>query len=706
MSPPPGTRGDPQAVTLPALKTYPTVDADWDVLSDAAADLRTESKNARESVTDAVSSWKGLRTWYRHDDTEDAVWTALDPLAPHAEDWASALSAAKDAIDDFVATAKPLQTERESLDRAEPGLSSRRGSALSSVDEVVVEDVRQDVVAFNERATTLKTDWDDAQDTFVSAINAISTGTTDGLPIVTADRVPQWAGDTTKILDWAGFTSTLDERFGEIDPKSVWRDLRGLTEDELRDWLTANPEAARALAENELPGRPVSGSAEQTMAAAIAAATGEGTQTAAEVRYIRDAWTGLEDHERERLLLLYPGVFGNLNGIPLAIRGQTNQITVAGLREQTAEKLHDLGDEPALQDFLDDADVNSRSETQGAYNDWRAAVEAWKKDKERLGTVQDGLDQAWSAYDRGQFPPTGSRNAPGYTTLYVSTDGRGQIATMRGTPGPDTERTVTFVPGTKTTIASVDGYNQKLDTIDGKPDPTGTVSIYWAGTDFPQSLVGDNKDSTFNERGAPRLAAFDHAADLEIPESARTTAIGHSAGGSMLGTAERKDYGLTSNNIVYVAPAGQGHEVGSPAETANPDAHRYWIQTNYDLIEAAQNAGGGGHGPNWWSGSDIAGDMGATRLESGYLPDGSVMGQDDGFAGGHSSYFDADSTSADNLESIIRGGDSEVVLYHEGEDIPGPRAGTTHPIVDRQSELSGGDHWDDDQVSTIRDLEQ
>lgn len=296
MSPPPTTRGDPQAVTLPALKTYPTVDADWDVLSDAAADLGTESKNARESVTDAASSWKGFRTWYRHDDTEDAVWTALDPLIPHAEDWASALSAAKDAIDDFVATAKPLQTERESLDRAEPGLSSRRGSALSSEDEAVVEEVRQDVVAFNERATTLKTDWDDAQDTFVSAINAISIGTTDGLPIVTADRVPQWAG----------FTSTLDERFGEIDPKSVWRDLRGLTDDELRNWLTANPEAARSLAENELPGHPIPGSAEQSMAAAIAASfDSEGHQTPEGIEAIQAAWSGLEDHERERLMLLF-----------------------------------------------------------------------------------------------------------------------------------------------------------------------------------------------------------------------------------------------------------------------------------------------------------------------------------------------------------------------------------------------------------------
>ena len=252
-------------MTLPTLKTYPAVEADWDALSDAATDLKTESKNTRESMEDAQASWQGFRTWYRHDGTQDAVWSGLDTLAPHAEDWASALSSAKDAVDDFVTTGRPLQSERESLDRAESRLSARRSAALSSEDEAEVEEVRSDIVAFNERATTLKTDWDKAQDTFETAIGAISLGTTDGLPLVTAARDAD-----TDVLDWAGMTSALDEKFGEIDPKSIWRDLRGLSEVELRDWLEANPEAARVLAENELPGHPVPGSAEETMAEAMA----------------------------------------------------------------------------------------------------------------------------------------------------------------------------------------------------------------------------------------------------------------------------------------------------------------------------------------------------------------------------------------------------------------------------------------------------
>ncbi|NUL46043.1 hypothetical protein F7P69_12690 [Cellulosimicrobium funkei] len=683
-------------MSLPALGTYLDAEASWTTLSDMAGDLKAESKSLEEAMDDARASWRGLESGYQHPETQDQVWTALDDLVPHAGDWASALSSAKDAIDDFVETGKPLQTEREALDRAHPGLSSRRSSALTSDDETLVEEVRSDIVAFNERASTLTTEWETAQETLSTALAAISVGTTEGLPIVTGHR-----DSKTGIQDWSAMTSELDEKFGEIDPDVIWKDLKGLDEDELRDWLEANPEAARALAEHRWEDNPPSGSPEAIMDAAMA---DDAHLTEKGIKGIQEAWLSLSDAERERMALLYPGVIGVLNGVPLATRGRTNQITVAGLREQTAEKIHDLGDEPTLQDFLDDADLNSRSEAQGAYNDWQAALKVWKEEKKRLGTVQDGLNQAWDAYGRDQFP-SNSEAQSGYTTLFVSAAGNGQIATMRGTPSANTERVATFIPGTSTTIASVEGYNQKLDTIDGPADPEGTVSIYWAGTDFPQSLVGDNKDSTFNEQGAPLLAAFDHAMDLDVPASARTTAIGHSAGGSMLGTAERGPEGLTSDNIVYVAPAGQGHEVGSPVDTANPNANRYWIQTNYDRIRHAQDLGGGGHGPSWWEGSDIDGAMGATRLEAGYLGSGDVMGKDDGFAGGHSDYFEPDSTSALNLEAVIHGGDYQVVLYHEKVDDPGPSASTTDPIVDRQDELSGGENWDENQLATVGDLE-
>ncbi|MEV4900375.1 alpha/beta hydrolase [Citricoccus sp. NPDC055426] len=666
-------------MTLPALTTYPAVEADWDVLSDAASDLKTASKDARESMTDASSSWRGFRTWYRHDGTEDAVWTGLDALEPHAEDWASALSAAKDAVDDFVTTGKPLQTERESLDRAEPGLTSRRSSALSSDDEALVEEVRQDIVAFNERATDLKTDWDNAQETFETAIGAISLGTTAGLPIVSAARDAD-----TQILDWAGMTSELDEKFGEIDPKTIWRDLRGLGDEELRDWLLANPEAARALAENELPGHPVPGSAEEAIAEAAA---DDAHLTEEGIAGIRAAWLGLEDHERERLMLLYPAIIGNLNGIPLATRGQTNQVTVAGLREQTAEKL------------AEHRDNKPQYAPGNAYERGQ-----WDDEEQRLETVLKGLTQAWDAYGRDQFPEQQAGYAtdpdkyvlPGYSTLYVSTEGLGQIATMRGEPSPDTERAVTFVPGTNTTIASVDGYNGSLDAMDGD-DPEGTVSIYWQGTHLPQDLVRDNATAHFNEQGAPLLAAFDHAADLEMSTDRHrdvpTTYVGHSAGGSLLGTAERE--GLDSTNIVYVAPAGNGHEVSSPEDTENEYAYRYLIQTNDDPISWAQLLGGGAQSGSFLEGSNPVHQMGAVRLESGFMGDNTTV------MGGHTDYFEHESTSAGNIAGVVYGGD--VAPYLEPE--VHTTFGSPYPYIEYPLEADV-DHYREHGIPTVpvRDL--
>ncbi|MFC0249366.1 alpha/beta hydrolase [Citricoccus parietis] len=659
-------------MTLPALKTYPAVESAWDTLSDAAADLKTESKNVQESMADAQASWQGFRTWYRHDGTEDAVWTGLDVLEPHAEDWASALASAKDAIDDFVATGQPLQTEREDLDQEEPGLSSRRSAALSSDDEAEVEEVRAAILTFNERATSLTTDWDNAQETFESAIGAISIGTTDGLPAVNGPR-------DEGTLNWAAMTSELDETFGELDPQSIWRDLRGLTEEELRDWLEANPEAARALAENELPGNPIPGSAEEIMSEAMA----DDAQLSEDgIAGIRGAWLGLEDHERERLMLLFPAVTGNLNGIPLATRGRTNRVTVAGLREQTAEKL---------------AEHRKNRPQHAPGNAYERGQ--WEDEEARLETVLQGLTQAWDAYGRDEFPepdPTAASNPdsyvlPGYSTVYVSTEGLGQIATMRGEPSSDTERAVTFVPGTNSTIASVDRYNSALDAMDGD-DSEGTVSIYWQGSDLPQDLIRDNATPHFNEQGAPRLAAFDHAADLEMStqrtRDVDTTYVGHSAGGSLLGTAERE--GLDSTNIVYVAPAGTGHEVSSPDDTENEYAHRYLIQTNDDPIAAAQLLGGGAHGGSFWEGSNPVQQMGAVQLESGFLGNGSTVMR------GHTDYFKHGSTSAENIAGVVYGG--EVAPYLEPEIHT--TFGSPYPYVEYPLETDT-DHYRENGIPTV-----
>src|SRR5690606_13977071 len=135
---------------------------------------------------------------------------------------------------------------------------------------------------------------------------------------------------------------------------------------------------------------------------------------------VRTAWLGLAEHERERLGLLFPAVIGNLDGIPLATRGRSHRITVAGLRDQTAASLrHHLG-RRALQA---PGTVLERAR--------------WQAERERLETVLSGLDQAWDADGRPRYPED-RQATPGYSTVFVSAEGNGQIVTMRGEPSPAT----------------------------------------------------------------------------------------------------------------------------------------------------------------------------------------------------------------------------------------------------------------------------
>ncbi|WOO96512.1 alpha/beta hydrolase [Micrococcus terreus] len=617
---------------LPAIHTYPFVHADWYTLSEQSSILKSEGASVETATADAHAGWQRLRWSYQHDATQEQVWTGLDSLVPHAQGWARALADAQAAIEDFITTGRRLQRERESLDSSLDTLTVRRGQAITSDDEVFVQEVREEIRAFNIRAVDLDSDWNTAQDTLSVALESISGGHRDGLPDTAGKRDAE-----TNALDWAAMTSELDTKFGGINPDFIWDQLKDLDDEQLREWLEANPEAARALAEHTFPDAPRAGSPEALMAAAMA---NDAQYTEDGVAGIRETWNSLDEDQQRRMILLYPGIIGNLNGVPLATRGQTNQVTVAGLREQTSERLAEH-------------QKNRPSNGPGARSDMRE----WEKERDRLLTVQSGLDQAWAAYDRNQYPADRTAT-PGYSTVFVSTDGNGQVATMRGEPSSGTERAVTFVPGTNSTIASVDHYNDALNAMDGH-DPDGTVSIYWQGTDLPQRLVHDNATPHFNETGAPRLAAFDFAADLEMTSDRTrdvgTTYVGHSAGGSLLGTAERHDQGLDSTNIVYVAPAGTGHEVSSPQDTSNQHANRYLIQTNDDPIEWAQLLGGGAQGGSFLEGSNPVRQMDAVRLESGFMGDGSTV------MSGHTDYFDHESTSAQNIEGVVY--DEEVAPY-------------------------------------------
>ena len=97
------------------------------------------------------------------------------------------------------------------------------------------------------------------------------------------------------------------------------------------------------------------------------------------------------------------------------------------------------------------------------------------------------------------------------------------------------------------------------------------------------------------------------------------TYVGHSYGGSILGTAEA--LGLTADRTVYVAAAGAGFGIDDPSEwhNLNPDVVRFAMTAPGDPIQLVQGIPGGRHG------ADPDDMPGVVRLATGHYDDGRLM---------------------------------------------------------------------------------
>jgi hypothetical protein len=131
--------------------------------------------------------------------------------------------------------------------------------------------------------------------------------------------------------------------------------------------------------------------------------------------------------------------------------------------------------------------------------------------------------------------------------------------------------------------------------------------------DFASGLVAA-ADPRYAVDMAPRLVAFSEDVSRTLTGLNRTvpvTYIGHSYGGSILGTAER--FGLTADRVIYAEAAGAGVGVHSPTDwhNRNPNVQRYAITAPGDWISLVQGLPFGPHG------ADPDEMPGVTRLAAG-----------------------------------------------------------------------------------------
>lgn len=213
-----------------------------------------------------------------------------------------------------------------------------------------------------------------------------------------------------------------------------------------------------------------------------------------------------------------------------------------------------------------------------------------------------------------------------------------------------------LVPGMNTTIEG-----SASNTVTARQFVAGSegevAAITFLGGPFPQSgllplALLKAAQPQYALGMAPRLALFSHRLERELAELNRdvpVTVVGHSYGGSILGTAEGA--GLTADRTVYVAAAGSGIDVDRPAEwnNANPDVRRFSMTAPGDPIGWVQGIPGGPHG------ADPDELPGVIHLGTGRYADGRPM---TGIAS-HTDIINAvDSDSWRNILAIITGDDT------------------------------------------------
>ena len=361
---------------------------------------------------------------------------------------------------------------------------------------------------------------------------------------------------------------------------------------------------------------------EPRFARLVAAASGPASLD--RVDAVRAAFADLGPADRAYLARVEPWLVGNLDGVPFATRAVANRTAVhaavVDLEAQIAA--HD----PHGWDYA-----------------WLPAATA------RLETFRGLLDDDAPLW-RGERETTGRHQVVLFTP---DLDFRGLDQTRFAEIVGDldtAEHVGILVPGTGANMDTASGQHDRA--FDFVRASQGRVAMLtWMGGAFPAEVTFDAFSADYAVDLGPRLAAF--TAGMGSPAGVTVTVLGHSYGGSVVGSAEAS--GMRVDRVVHVESAGIGPGVHGIEDYAAPGTARYSMTAPGDLIALAQDLGGVVHG------GDPDTLAGVTRLETGWIDD---LRRDQGMLEGpasHSGVFEPRTTAWVNMFNVIIGG--TVSLY-------------------------------------------
>lgn len=598
-----------------------------------------DAGTAAENVSDWAEAGGMPPGW--DGEASQAASHAMTRMACDAGAAVAVLNRAATALDTYFDTVETLQERREDLVEERSSLAGRQlalsadGASYPPDEEAGLRqratDLQIAIDAFGGRTQTWADDLTRAEDTVIATLQGSDTATE------ARDYAASRAGQVRSLLSELARDGTLPP--GAAD----------MTSTQLRSWLIQHPDAAAAL----LKRRPMftGGPGSELAALLTAYVTKPGGGGAVDEQRRLDAralFEGLSTEDATLLAMLYPGVVGNLDGVPFENRADANAIAVVDALVKEKGNLDAL------------AGKDARNEHDG---DW-------------LGRNNNDLDGS-IADARKRVTLYESILGDDRQILYFDPSGDGAIAELHGSISDQTRNLSVLVPGTGADMAGFQGVADRSDSfVDARPGDDLAV-ISWLGGDMPDSVPKDAPFADYSQSLAPRLANFSHDVRLELDRSAAagndpaTTYVGHSYGGAAVGLSEAS--GLDANRVLHVESAGVGHDISSPSDlpASQDDVRRYSMTAPGDPIAATQgqqNLTQGALGP--WNRFNMAAEatgltnpdnighgadpdtFGDTvRLDTGNYEDGEIVRG----AAAHSGVFTRGSDPWGNMLNVMTG---------------------------------------------------
>ncbi|MFE1366952.1 alpha/beta hydrolase [Streptomyces anulatus] len=352
-------------------------------------------------------------------------------------------------------------------------------------------------------------------------------------------------------------------------------------------------------------------------------------------------WKGLSAEEQSAHLALNAASVGALDGLPSETRDEANRMVLAQTRAHVELELAKIPAEPTR--YSPNTGSTYPAVIQNA--SWTQWNEKYGERLAQLTKSQNGMKSIQERFDS-----TGTKGLPEAYLLGFSTDGNGRAIVANGNPDTADHQAV-YVPGTTSNLGSVGGDINRMVELwrvaDGASGNDSVSTITWLGYDAPQSIVKDAAFSHYADDGAPAYNRFLDGLDASrtADSDPHRTAVGHSYGTTLIGSAARQD----DLNVDDVILAGSPGVQVSKAEQLDVSEGHVWNQeADGDVVP---DVGRFGHGGTDWDGAWI--------IPSDPLFGANQMATD---TEGHSDYWKQGTESLRNQGLVVAGRGDEAEL--------------------------------------------